>query len=214
VEELLLSADHFLEPSLSDLTVESRRELVGRLGMFGVRYCLTAIRAGETTTASQLARSLAEISGVSRLRELIDGRFSSCAHLLKARSALTSLRTVVRELESVDPARADQLGRRLEEIQASAHELAELRLLHMLRIGTIDFSRREAAEVELIIGGGNIPERLGLEPDATSEQIQRQALRAVARWREKASNPLTDRATTFGAEVMARSYEGFYASAM
>jgi hypothetical protein len=212
IDEMLLSADHFLDTSLSDLTVESRRVLLQRLGMFGVRYCLDGIRTGRANTATQISTALLGVSGVAELRELIGGRFASCAHLLKARSALTSLRLAVGELAREDPARADYLGRRLEELQASAHELAELRLLHMLRVGAIELSRREASEVELVVGTGSVAERLGLDPEADTDQIQRVALRGVARWREKAASPLIDRPTMYGAEVMARSYEGFYAS--
>ena len=44
LEQMLLSADHFCDLHASDLTVEIRRTLLDRLGMFGVRLCVREIR--------------------------------------------------------------------------------------------------------------------------------------------------------------------------
>lgn len=212
IDEMLLSADRFLEPSTSGLTAELRRELLGRLGMFGVRYSIALLQQGEVSSATELSRALLAVSGVNELRDLIEGQFASRAHLLQARSALGSLNALASELANTGAAFAHNLRGRIEALEASAHELAEFRLLHMLRSGDLQFTPDEAHEAELLAASGTAPERLGLASGTSKEQVQSAALEAVARWRARAENPLTDRSTSYGANVMARSYEGIYAS--
>ncbi len=72
---MLLSADHFCEISSSDLTVEIRRDLLARLGMFGVRLALQEMRSGRASTAATLGPILVERSGLVELRQLISRHF-------------------------------------------------------------------------------------------------------------------------------------------
>ncbi|MEZ5255507.1 MAG: dynamin family protein [Ilumatobacteraceae bacterium] len=46
LEMMLLSADQFLDVSASELTVETRRELLSRPGLFGIRMAVTEIATG------------------------------------------------------------------------------------------------------------------------------------------------------------------------
>ena len=54
---MLLSADHFCEISSSDLTVEIARDLLARLGMFGVRLAVREIKAGRAPPQPRSAPS-------------------------------------------------------------------------------------------------------------------------------------------------------------
>ncbi len=89
---MLLSADHFCDLHASDLTVEVRRSLLDRLGMFGVRLSLQEIRDKGATTAATLAPRLVEHSGLTQLRGVIAEHFLPRARTLQARSALRRAR--------------------------------------------------------------------------------------------------------------------------
>ena len=55
-----------LLPSATEIVcaIGLRHELVGRLGLFGLRFSITALRSGRVVTASDLARALVSISGL------------------------------------------------------------------------------------------------------------------------------------------------------
>ena len=77
--KMLLSADQFCDLHASDLTVELRRDLLDRLGMFGVRLALQEIRANGATTAAALGPRLVEHSGLGELRRVIAEHFLPAA---------------------------------------------------------------------------------------------------------------------------------------
>ena len=52
LERMLLSSDEFLELSRSELTLENRRDLLDRLGLYGVRLAMREIGTGLTTAAT------------------------------------------------------------------------------------------------------------------------------------------------------------------
>jgi hypothetical protein len=93
---MLRSADTFCDPGASELTVELRRQLLDRLGVFGVRFCVDEIRSNRSATATELAQALVAESGLDALRALITERFLPRAHILQARTALVGLRSIAR----------------------------------------------------------------------------------------------------------------------
>ncbi|HEX9888897.1 MAG TPA: dynamin family protein, partial [Nitriliruptorales bacterium] len=101
-DDLLLSADRFVEPERTGVLPELRRELLDRLGLYGVRIAIAAIAAGEVTSGPELARRLVELSGLPRLRDLLEGHFVARADALKARSVLAALRALVPALRLQD----------------------------------------------------------------------------------------------------------------
>ena len=211
LQSMLLSVDRFLDPETSDLLVETRRELLERLGLFGVRLAIAKIQAGEALSAVDLSRILIDVSGLETLRALLELHFTARAMALKGRSALASLRSCANELAASDRNAARRLLAEIEQVEASTHAFAELRLLHMVLTGQIKLTEEEQAEVNRLTGGGSLEQRAGLDPDATDEQIQQVALEGIARWRQRASSPLLDRAQADAFEIAARSYEGIYA---
>ncbi|MEZ4569467.1 MAG: hypothetical protein R2849_03915 [Thermomicrobiales bacterium] len=56
LRRMLLSVDRFLAPEASDLLVETRRELLDRLGLFGVRLAIQKVRSGEALRPSTCRR--------------------------------------------------------------------------------------------------------------------------------------------------------------
>lgn len=91
----MLSADRFVRPD-SPLPVDAatRARLLDRFGMFGIRISIAVLKAG-VTDAAGLADELLERSGLVALRNVIDQQFAQRSDMLKAHTALVSLRRFV-----------------------------------------------------------------------------------------------------------------------
>jgi hypothetical protein len=208
VDELLLTADRVAGRS-SPVAVppDARESLLERFGLYGVRLCVDLARRGAVSSSTELARELAARSGLDRLREVVVVQFESRARVLKARSAVA----VLHSLLAKDACR-DSLGlqRRLEEITSGAHEFEEVRILLELRAGEISLPEERAAELDLLMGGaGHEPAtRLGLPDDASPAQVRDAAMAALTRWRAVESHPLSSRATQIAARAATRTVEG------
>ncbi|MGH3760319.1 dynamin family protein [Actinophytocola sp.] len=199
----LLSTDRFLRADSG----QSRRELVRRFGLFGIRLATSLIRQGSTTPTA-VADELVARSGLGELQRVLQVQFGERRDLLKARSALLALDRVVR---SDGDARG--LGREIERILAGAHEFAELRLLGALRSGLVELPGPVAEEAERLLGGtGNAPPaRLGLPEDAPREDVHRAAFDALRRWQGQAENPMFGRRAADACRVVVRTCEGILA---
>ena len=208
VESLVLSADHFRAPGPGPLTIELREELLARFGMFGVRFAIDAYHNGQWASAADLPRMLSARSGLPTLRDAIQGRFAARSRQLVSRSVLIELGRLA-ESGAFGPA----IVRRLEELQSGAHEFAELAMLDLALSGDAGFSDDERTEAERVTAASSLAVRAGCEPEATSSAIQAAAIAGVARWRERAANPLATRSTVWCAETMARCFEGLYGAA-
>jgi hypothetical protein len=207
VVSLLLTASRFASaPTSVPVTPLQRRELLGRLGVFGVRLSISLIRSGVATNASALARELLSHSGLARLTDVLGVQFVSRAQVLKARSALATLHRVV----GGHPG----LVASVEEIRASAHEFVEVRLLHQLRSSRLPGRPEQLAEMERLLGGlgASASERLGLPPDSVPAQLLAAAQDALGRWLRVAEHPLSAREVRTAARATARSCEGIVAS--
>jgi hypothetical protein len=207
---MLLSVDRFCAPEASHVLEETRRDLLDRFGLFGVRYSIQAMRAGKVQSAPDLARMLVDISGLNALREVLDGHFAARAQMLKARSALSALRSAVRDLAAVDPPGAQRLLLETERFEASTHAFAELRLVHMVLSGMLKMSPEAKAEISRLTGGGSAASRVGCPAGASEDDIRMAALTGIERWRQMASSPLIDRDSSDAYNIAVRSYEGIY----
>lgn len=206
VVSLLLTASRFASADTAvPVGASQRRELLGRLGVFGVRLSVSLIRSGVATNASALARELSARSGLSRLTEVLEVQFVSRSQVLKARSALAALHGVVGGHPGLVAA--------VEEIRASAHEFVEVRLLHQLRSSRLPGRPEQLAEMERLLGGlgASAPERLGLPPDSVPSVLLSAAQDALARWLRVAEHPLSAREVRYAARATARSCEGIVA---
>ena len=201
VGQMLLSADRFCAPGLSDVAPELRRALLQRLGMFGVRFCVQRLVEGQARTAADLARALVEVSGLQGLRAVLDAHFGARARILKARSVLSSLRALARRVSAVDAAAGQQLDTAIERVEAGAHEFAQMRALHLVLAGAARLQDDEANEVIDLVAS---------PPTADAPVL----LAAIERWRTRAASPLVDPTTAEVCDVVARSYEAAYAAAV
>ena len=75
-----------------------RESLLERLGLFGVRLSVALIRQGAAANASALAVELVARSGLDELRSVLLTQFAARRDILKARAALLSLESLLREL--------------------------------------------------------------------------------------------------------------------
>jgi len=210
LEAVLVSVDRFrAEEAPVHLAAEERQVLLDRLGIFGIRLSLALIAGGAAANASQLARALVDHSGLTELRRTLATQFAQRAEVLKARSALLAVDAAI--------ARGDLGGTgidvELERITASAHELAEIRLLNAIRAGNVTLRDDEAAAAEELLGatGASAGARLGLGPDPDVADVRQAALAGARRWQSRAENPMSSRDAIDAARVLVRTCEGILA---
>lgn len=206
VEALLLSADRFMNLDSSiDLLPMERQELLHRLGIFGVRTSIASMQRGEVNNSGQLSSSLLKSSGLNDLKEVLIHQFSTRRDLLKARSAILAIEAVMRS----PMAGTDRIAAELERIEAGAHEFEELRLLNAARGGTVPFSEDDLPIVERLLGsnGGAATSRLGIQNNASTEELREVASEQLSYWRRKAENPLSSQEMKVACRVLVRSLE-------
>lgn len=206
-EALLVSADRFTRESTATAqSVNVRRDLVSRFGIFGVRLATALIRGG-ANSSSELAEAMVEQSGLIELQEFVQVQFRARATALKARGIVLQLERLVRQRPrpGVSDIRAG-----IEKIAVGAHMLRELALLASARAGEIAMSNAEVAEAKQLIGsnGVTVGARLGfgsseMDPDAARERIDEYR----GRWRRLQESPLSDRATVQVCAVVLRSLD-------
>jgi hypothetical protein len=209
----MLSVDRFVREDPPDgpalpVDAATRAALLDRFGMFGIRISIAVLRAGVSDSVA-LADELLERSGLIALRDVIDQQFAQRSDLLKAHTALLSLRQFVQAnpiyatryiLADIDPLLAD------------THAFEELRLLSQLRSRPTTLNEDEMASLRRIIGGSgtDAASRLGLAPDAPYDG-PRAAFAAAQRWRRRAEHPLNDPFTTRACRAAVRSAEALVA---
>lgn len=209
-EPLLLSVDRFSAEAVPvRVTAEERRELLERLGMFGLRVSIGLIESQEVVSAPQLARELVARSGLRELQQALRTQFAARAGLLKARSALLSVEAALRRGDLS----GGTIATDLERVVAGAHELNEIRLLNAMRSGAIGFTDAETEAAETLLGahGAGVEARLRLDAGADPASVQAAALEALAVWQARAESPMSSRDTADAARVLVRTCEGILA---
>ena len=223
VDALLLSADRFCsaeppavvaealasDPDGVRLDAQTRRALMDRFGVFGIRTATTVLRRGARTgrgvvDSPSLSEELAKRSGLEELREALASRVLGRRDVHKARSALLAVELVLDRAPRPD---AGPVAAELERVLTGAHEFTEQRLLAALRQGQVTMPADTQPEAERLLGGDGpgVAERFGLEPGADPRAA---ALEALDRWRTRAESPLTSRAAAEVARAVVRSCEG------
>ena len=209
---LLLTADRLLtDDTAAPLTPLEREHLADRLGLFGVRLAVLLIRSRTVRSAGDLARRLSAESGLEELQGVLVRQFLERSRLLRARSALATVRAVLRRGGCADAAGIEA---RVEEIMGAAHEFVEVRLLTDLRTGAVAVPARYEEEMDRLLGGSghSVARRLGLADDASVPQLLDGAYAALERWRRVESSPLTSREAKIAAGGVARTCEGMVAA--
>ncbi|MEN3308091.1 MAG: hypothetical protein V7603_4293 [Micromonosporaceae bacterium] len=203
----LLSADRFTGDAFpGDLDRGVRGELLARFGLCGVRLSTTLIRTC-CPTQSTLASELIRRSGLDELRDCMNQLFLDRRQVLKARSALLALGSVVR----ADPRPgARRLLMDLDRALANAHDFQELRLLACLRAGRTTLPAGLDQEARRLLGaaGTEMAARLGASPEPTEEELWALGAEALARWREQTENPVFTEDQRRAARLVVRSCEG------
>ncbi len=205
----MLSVDRFVrEDSQLPVDAATRAALLERFGMFGIRISIAVLRAGISDSVA-LADELLERSGLVALRDVIDQQFAQRSDLLKAHTALLSLRRFV----EANPIYATRyIVADIDPLLADTHAFEELRLLSQLRSRATTLNDDEMASLRRIIGGSgtDAASRLGLQPDAPYDG-PRAAFAAAQRWRRRADHPLNDPFTTRACRAAVRSAEAMVA---
>jgi hypothetical protein len=209
-DALLLTAERFATFPVADpeLDPARRAQVLDRFGLFGTRLASELVRHGLADTAPRLASELRQRSGIEHLERLLATRFTARAAVLKARSALLAVEDVMRRwpgLGGLDDVRAE-----IERVHASAHELAELRVLVAARAGEVPLGREAIDELERVLASGDPHERVGIDAgdDLTDAVVDR-----VASWRARAEHPLAPPVVVDASAVVVRALEGILATA-
>ena len=209
LNKAMLSVDRFVRAdSALPVDAQTRAQLLDRFGMFGIRISIAVILSGVGDSVT-LADELLERSGLVALRDVIDQQFAQRSELLKAHTALLSLRRFV---EAHPIAATPRIIADIDPLLADTHAFEELRLLSQLHSRSTTLTDDEIASLRRIIGGvGTDPaSRLGLTPDAPNDG-PRAAFAAAQRWRRRAEHPLNDPFTTRACRAAVRSAEALVA---
>ncbi len=207
---MLATVDRFAEPESGPLTVELRRNLIDRFGMFGVRFALDALLRGEVRTAADLSAQLVRASGLDDLRAVIGERFLPRARVLRARSVLGGLRSLADAVRPDLGLHADWLESEIERIEISTTEMAAVRLLHLVISGQTRLGDDDAAEVRLLTAEQGHRRRLGVDPACSDEDLRRYCVERASRWHAMAADPLADPSTAEACDLAARLVEQIY----
>lgn len=206
----LLSVDRFCDSAPGDLPLAVREHLVQRFGLFGLRWSVARLASGRVKDSAGLASALSAVSGLDALRDVLERRFVSRARRLVCQSVMASLGAAAIRFADREPAAVAGIRGELERIRASAHELAEIRLLDAVLTGEATLSVEEAGEVERIVGDGSALQRLGLGEGAPIGEAQATAAERATYWKERAESPLLMPFERDLLGIAARSYEGIY----
>jgi hypothetical protein len=210
LEGFLLSADRFVGTQFpAPVASEVRRALLDRLGIFGVRLAATLIRTGCDSRA-KLAAELVRRSGLTELRESMGRYFIDRADVLRARSALVVLESVLRR--HFRPGSRELLAW-VEYTVASTHDFRELRLLAALQDPQLGLDSGLTAEAQRLVGGNGIglTARLGVDDDAGGAELWGLSSQALHRWQNQAEDPLLSLDQRRVAGVVVRSCEAMLA---
>ena len=212
-EALLRSVDRFRDADLHPHGWEIREELLRRFGLYGLRTAISLIVDGSTRNATELSQTLLTLSGIRDLQRLLRERYTTRAKALKARTALSGLRSIADRLERRGVPGASDLVADIERVEASSREIDQLRLAHLVLTGLVQVTDDERHEIERLGSPGSIAEQAGTSVEAGPDEIRAAALRGVERWRARMGDPFADRRTIEAAEIISRAYEDIYSRA-
>ena len=204
--DLLVTADRFQLAGIGPLTIEKRRALLDRLGLFGLRFAIDAIRSKAVGNGPALAASMVEASGVGELRLILANHFLPRSRTLQGRAVLAGLRGLAGQ---IDVDEAEWLRGQVERIEMTSAELSELRLLHLAVSGVVAFDDQEVDEIRRILLGDDPATRLD-RVGAGVDDLYRAALEGVETWRRKAADPRIDPTTVEACGLAAQAYERLY----
>ncbi len=187
----------------SAVPAATRRGLVDRLGLFGIRLARNALLRG--VEPADLAGVLLRECGFDTLLDGIRSSFTSRGDLLKADAHLAHLERLT--YQSSAPA-AHTLRRRIEEMRLSPemHRVQELWALAQLAQANVELSEDMEERLFTLTSGNALHQRLGLSSDATREDVRSAARQGAGACHAFAMAPATNTAAREVAEIMRVSY--------
>jgi hypothetical protein len=202
-EELLLSADWFVESDANPLPREQREGLLALLDLHGLRRATELIAAGYGDTNVLLAR-LEESSGIEPLRALLRELFTERADALKSHVALNELERVSYVGDGPLDAALGHLRYAIEDLRLdpAMQRVNELEALRLWATSGITLPDDFAADLERITRDTDVRERLGLAPGATTDTVRTTALDKATRWLEFQNDPRTPVEATHIAQLV------------
>ncbi len=204
VERSLLSVDRFVAADPTVVDAAARAELLRRFGLFGVKLSTNLVRRGVADSAEAIAEVLADRSGLTELRDVLDRLLRSRADVLKARTAILGLERLLGELPS---GTHPDLAERVDRVLGNAHPLRELAALASLRARNDDGPL--ATSIERAIGGHgtSVGQRLGCGEDTSADERRNAAWADLALFHDQRENPFTDASMKELCDVAVRSLE-------
>lgn len=144
-----------------------------------------------------------------------DGGASAGSRRERARSTLLRIEALLPTLP-IALEHAMQLGEQLERLRIGAHEMRELELLEALEHGMVELPASDLDSALRLLGasGTGACARLGLESDATRDQLEDAAQNQLAAWEARAQHPTANRSTRWAAEILIRTCEDLVASSV
>ncbi|WFE29293.1 GTPase domain-containing protein [Solwaraspora sp. WMMD791] len=185
----LYSGRTFRAWSTGPLSSDERDLLAARLGRYGITVATDACRKGISGAAPLLAE-LRRHSGIDALESAITDRFVAVADRLRAGFAISTLERVVRAAPPGPPA-----------LVTLATTLATLRRDPRLRqadlgtalvdlgAGRLRLTDEDAAALVTLATAADPAGCVGLDADASAEQLRQAADREILRWRRREDDP-------------------------
>ncbi len=182
-ERLLYSADGSSFDDAAAAAAERRERLLSLLGLYGIRLALELADSGDPFNQVTLARQLREMSGIEELHKQIDG-IQLRADALKADAALFDLESLSWRYQLTD------LRNRIDRIRLDAPLLELMRMFERCASGQIELDEDKLEELEQLLTGRTMAERLRLGPLAAQSELREVATRRARKWRTWAGGGL------------------------
>jgi hypothetical protein len=182
--ELLLDNVAYFTDAPAPVGAAERRRLLERLGLYAVRRAVEWAKAGGASVAA-LRAMLAELSGLQRLRALLDEVFGRRADVLKAADALAELERLTLPGSALERADADWLAQGVERarLDPAMQVLATTWAYAHVASGAVRLPDELEADLRRVVLGATVDEMLGLAADAGADALRAAAAERSARWR-------------------------------
>lgn len=214
--KLFMSVDFFIKPSdIISISVERRRDLVLKYGLYGIFLCVKAIQNDSNISIEELSRLLKDKSGFNAFINLLVTHFGERASLLKAQQGIIKLLQACNKdkqyANTVE--RQEQLNKiynRIINIETELHELKEWALLLSIYEGDTIVDEDFMRDFLYICGenGHAAVNKLNVESNTNIEDMIRIAEEKSQYWRTKYNlirNVSLKRAAPF--KTISKSYE-------
>jgi hypothetical protein len=193
-ERELATVDRFRGSASLSLSEGEREHILTRFGLFGLRVSVEQLAHDDSLSTARVVEQLYSLSGIGEVRRRLENHFLPQATVLKARTALTSLRRVGHALLTTDQQRGARLLAEVERVESAALDFTRLRALHLMSSGLATVGATDAEQVR----------RLVTEPASVDRSA---ALAAIDRWRTRLEAPLVSAPTAELGQLLLRLYE-------